>query len=80
MSHRAVVGPTSARKLHKQHSRFGMADTTVHSEDILIELASGTHLESNFWTPRKSLNSQGGNKLAICLHPWSWLGGRKDDP
>jgi alpha/beta superfamily hydrolase len=19
-------------------------------------------------------------KLAICLHPWSWLGGRKDDP
>lgn len=20
------------------------------------------------------------HKLAICLHPWSWLGGQKNDP
>ncbi|RDX57159.1 alpha/beta-hydrolase [Lentinus brumalis] len=33
-----------------------------------VQLPSGTVLESEL------------KKLAICLHPWSWLGGRMDDP
>ena len=49
------------------------------AEDLIIELQSGLRLEANFWVPRIDPGDQ-GNKLAICLHPWSWLGGRKDDP
>jgi len=48
-------------------------------EDLTIELDSGLRLEANFWVPSINLGNQ-GNKIAICLHPWSWLGGRKDDP
>lgn len=55
-------------------------DLELYSEDLLIELVSGTRLEADVWTPKKPRNSQRGNKLAICLHPWSWFGGRKDDP
>ncbi|OCH84088.1 alpha/beta-hydrolase [Obba rivulosa] len=46
-------------------------------------LPSGTTLEYMFSSPDAIILDASGavsNKLAICLHPWSWLGGRMDDP
>jgi len=52
----------------------------VHSEleKHIVPLPTGVSLEvdlikSNSFTDQI-------HKLAICLHPWSWLGGQKDDP
>ncbi|KAH9944820.1 Alpha/Beta hydrolase protein [Amylocystis lapponica] len=47
-----------------------------------VQLPSGTRLEYILSPPLLSQYSQpsSGNKLAVCLHPWSWLGGRMDDP
>ncbi|KAF5372747.1 hypothetical protein D9615_010095 [Tricholomella constricta] len=42
----------------------------------LVELPSGICLEVHLATP----TLPGGEKLTICLHPWSWLGGQMDDP
>lgn len=47
-------------------------------ESLVIELESGLRLEADSWAPKIRSNSQ-ANKLAICLHPWSWFGGRKED-
>jgi hypothetical protein len=55
-----------------------MADPT-QAEALIIELESGLRLEADLWVPRNVPKIQ-GNKLAVCLHPWSWIGGRKDDP
>ena len=44
-----------------------------------IELPSGLVLEASLSVPPVGV-SQTGTKLAVCLHPWSWLGGRMDDP
>jgi hypothetical protein len=54
-----------------------MADPEGY-QDLIIELQPGLQLEANLWVPRSGPESQ-GNKLAICLHPWSLVGGRKDD-
>jgi len=52
----------------------------IHSEleKHIVPLPTGVSLEvdlikSNSFTDQI-------HKLAICLHPWSWLGGQKDDP
>lgn len=44
----------------------------------LIELPSGVRLELSLFIPKTP--PEGPSKVAICLHPWSWLGGRMDDP
>ncbi|EPQ52764.1 alpha/beta-hydrolase [Gloeophyllum trabeum ATCC 11539] len=44
----------------------------------LIELPSRLSLEVDIIFP--SEGEAGPTKLAVCLHPWSWLGGRKEDP
>ncbi|KJA19450.1 hypothetical protein HYPSUDRAFT_143778 [Hypholoma sublateritium FD-334 SS-4] len=49
----------------------------LHSEEFLIELSTGVTVEADLWKPQAA---EEGNKIAICLHPWSWLGGRKGDP
>ena len=41
---------------------------------MLITLPSGLSLDVAF-APEEDRP-----KLAVCLHPWSWLGGTKDDP
>ena len=66
---------SSIRFYHDPMARPLIADP----EDLSIELPSGVRLEANFWRPKSSSENQ-GNKLAVCLHPWSWVGGRKDDP
>jgi len=53
------------------------------TQSELIELSSNVTLEVDLTSPPNRLeapNQVATNKLAICLHPWSWLGGRKDDP
>ncbi|KAF8150634.1 Alpha/Beta hydrolase protein [Crassisporium funariophilum] len=43
-----------------------------------VQVASGVTLEASIIKP--FTNGIQGSKLAICLHPWSWLGGQMDDP
>ncbi|KDQ56986.1 hypothetical protein JAAARDRAFT_131498 [Jaapia argillacea MUCL 33604] len=45
----------------------------------LIPLSSGVLLEADLSVPPTNQDEE-GNRLAVCLHPWSWLGGSKDDP
>jgi hypothetical protein len=47
---------------------------------MLIPLPTGISLEADLEAPTtgSSQDSQ-GNKLAILLHPWSWLGGSMND-
>ncbi|KAK7690445.1 hypothetical protein QCA50_005543 [Cerrena zonata] len=49
----------------------------------LVELPGGLKLELSLTCPSvypsQALPTSEG-KLAICLHPWSWLGGQMDDP
>ena len=45
----------------------------------IIDLPTGVSLEANLMKPPATTHSE-GTKLAICLHPWSWLGGRMEDP
>jgi len=53
----------------------------MYPEELEIILPSGISLQADLWKP-SNLDSTSGedNKLAVCLHPWSWLGGRKEDP
>ncbi|EPT01649.1 hypothetical protein FOMPIDRAFT_1119778 [Fomitopsis schrenkii] len=52
----------------------------------LIKLPSGTTLECDIAPPPVPVHTAAGSepsrsaKLAVCLHPWSWLGGRLEDP
>lgn len=45
----------------------------------VIDLPTGVSLEAILLKPPATTHSE-GTKLAICLHPWSWLGGRMEDP
>ncbi|KAJ7494629.1 Alpha/Beta hydrolase protein [Mycena galericulata] len=43
----------------------------------LVPLRTGASLEVKLSPPPVASSA---HKLAVCLHPWSWLGGRMDDP
>ncbi|KAJ6577170.1 Alpha/Beta hydrolase protein [Mycena capillaripes] len=43
----------------------------------LVPLRTGVSLEVKLSPPP---NTGDEHKLAVCLHPWSWLGGRLNDP
>lgn len=58
-------------------------------ENGLLELPTGVALQYKLIPPptevqryRGQEGGEGsrGKKLAVCLHPWSWLGGRMNDP
>ncbi|KAI0342679.1 alpha/beta-hydrolase [Trametopsis cervina] len=52
-----------------------------YTSDEIVQLPSGLKLETSLSSPRLETSSTTtDNKLAICLHPWSWLGGRMYDP
>ena len=36
--------------------------------------------ELSLLPPPASIHQRNGNKMAVLLHPWSWLGGNMDDP
>ena len=55
-------------------------DATILDQLNHITLPSGISLEANLTRPSYNESTQADKKLAICLHPWSWLGGQKDDP
>ncbi|KAI0684706.1 alpha/beta-hydrolase [Cytidiella melzeri] len=44
----------------------------------IVQLPSGLRLEAGLTSPRTP--SSTSSKLVVCLHPWSWLGGRMHDP
>jgi len=44
----------------------------------LVQLPTGVSLEVEL-TESPLLADHGQGKLAVCLHPWSWLGGQMDD-
>ncbi|KZT67472.1 alpha/beta-hydrolase [Daedalea quercina L-15889] len=50
----------------------------------LVNLPSGTTLECDIAHPSIRFSPGGSHpakaKLAVCLHPWSWLGGGLEDP
>ncbi|EMD33942.1 hypothetical protein CERSUDRAFT_55817 [Gelatoporia subvermispora B] len=51
----------------------------------VVQLPCGTTLEyilssPELATPSETPREAVASKLAICLHPWSWLGGRMEDP
>ncbi|TFK49921.1 alpha/beta-hydrolase [Heliocybe sulcata] len=57
------------------------SSTSEPFRDQLITLPSGTTLHADAASPTCAAGSSDGpRKLAVCLHPWSWLGGSKDDP
>ncbi|KAH6903450.1 Alpha/Beta hydrolase protein [Coprinopsis sp. MPI-PUGE-AT-0042] len=46
-----------------------------------IQLETGVSLEYTHHAPIVSVsNDDKPQKVAICLHPWSWLGGQMNDP
>jgi len=56
-----------------------MSDSFPPSESRLVSLPTGISLQTDLWRP-STVNPGEYNKLAVLLHPWSWLGGRKEDP
>lgn len=55
-------------------------DAHYDLEHIIVPLPTGVSLEVDLIKPIPSVSLGANRKLAVCLHPWSWLGGRKDDP
>lgn len=55
-----------------------MSSSDSRSRDT-VQLPSGTKLEYILSHPPLD-GTETESKLAVCLHPWSWLGGRMDDP
>ncbi|KAL1680205.1 Alpha/Beta hydrolase protein [Schizophyllum commune] len=45
----------------------------------MIPISTGVQLEAILQAPRAPPRSS-ASKIAVCLHPWSWLGGRMTDP
>ncbi|KAJ3510086.1 hypothetical protein NLJ89_g4874 [Agrocybe chaxingu] len=58
------------------------SDSQLQPDSVIVDLPSGVCLEVDLWKPshRPAQGNPACNKLAVCLHPWSWLGGRKEDP
>ena len=55
-------------------------EETILDQLNRITLPSGISLEASIAQPSyEESTDRVGRKLAICLHPWSWLGGQKDD-
>ncbi|TFK28410.1 alpha/beta-hydrolase [Coprinopsis marcescibilis] len=49
-------------------------------KDGRLKLSTGVTLECILKAPNPSSDPQTCSQLAICLHPWSWLGGQMNDP
>ncbi|OSC96894.1 alpha/beta-hydrolase [Trametes coccinea BRFM310] len=60
---------------------MGSRRISVRMHRDIVTLPSGTSLEYVLFRPAQQDDApEGNNKLAVCLHPWSWLGGRMTDP
>ncbi|KAF9565206.1 alpha/beta-hydrolase [Agrocybe pediades] len=55
-----------------------MAQRLPSPESQLVSIPTGVSLQTDLWQPSHPAGDN--NKLAVLLHPWSWLGGRKEDP
>jgi uncharacterized protein len=48
---------------------------------VRVQLDTGVALDADIVIPKANNDSATiDRKLAVCLHPWSWLGGQKEDP
>ncbi|KAH7342033.1 Alpha/Beta hydrolase protein [Rhizoctonia solani] len=47
-------------------------------ETVIVPLSAGHSLEVDVYTT--STRTLGPQRIAVLCHPWSWLGGCKDDP
>lgn len=69
-----------------KHTMSSTSTLRLQSGHQVVELRSGTLLECMVTLAPASAHADGSSgdgprsKLAVCLHPWSWLGGRMDDP
>ncbi|CAE6427438.1 unnamed protein product [Rhizoctonia solani] len=52
----------------------------VVPETIAVPLAGGHTLEVDIYAAPTDTHDLGAQKIAVLCHPWSWLGGCKDDP
>jgi hypothetical protein len=59
-----------------------LSSTYMSSVERIFDLPNGVSLDTTVVTPRSNVSSQQSQsqKLAVFCHPWSWLGGRKEDP
>jgi hypothetical protein len=59
-----------------------LSSTHMSSVERIFDLPNGVSLDTTIVTPRSNVSSQQtqSQKLAVFCHPWSWLGGRKEDP
>ncbi|CAE6514832.1 unnamed protein product, partial [Rhizoctonia solani] len=53
-------------------------DFNIVPETVIAPLPAGHSLEVDVYTALA--NTPGAQKVAVLCHPWSWLGGCKDDP
>lgn len=63
----------------KHHHKRQPSSMSAVASTSTITLPSGLSLELALEKPNHS-ETDGNNKLAVLLHPWSWLGGCMYDP
>jgi hypothetical protein len=71
MSEAYIISGPGAYSRRNDPIRYNQ--TTMISIDIDI----GVTLKAEYLAPTSKENPV---KIAICLHPWSWLGGNMHDP
>ncbi|CAE6459272.1 unnamed protein product [Rhizoctonia solani] len=52
--------------------------SNIIPETVVVPLSAGHSLEVDVYT--ELADTPGAQKVAVLCHPWSWLGGCKDDP
>ncbi|KAG8716625.1 hypothetical protein FRC08_009121 [Ceratobasidium sp. 394] len=56
-----------------------LSDLDANTE--FVPLPAGHTLEVDVYTPQQTdADARTAQKVAVLCHPWSWLGGRKEDP
>jgi hypothetical protein len=73
------IGVGSRRELGIEAPIGGSRILMATDQELQVKLPSGVSLEAKLYSPKVS-TSEDGTGLAVLLHPWSWLGGRMEDP
>ncbi|GAB1521687.1 hypothetical protein RhiTH_004784 [Rhizoctonia solani] len=57
-----------------------LTSSNIIPETTIVPLSAGHTLEVDIYTALADTINLGAQKIAVLCHPWSWLGGCKDDP
>ncbi|CAE6433827.1 unnamed protein product [Rhizoctonia solani] len=57
-----------------------LISSNIIPETTIVPLSAGHTLEVDIYTALADTINLGAQKIAVLCHPWSWLGGCKDDP